>query len=289
MELLLNIYLPQIFHGLVYGMLLFLVASGLTIIFGLMGVMNIAHAVFYMSGGYIAYTITYYIGNFWLSLLIAPVVVGVLGIMVERFLLRKIHVNGHMAEVLLTFGLFYILTEVIMVFWGKNPLAVAVPELLKGSIPLLGMKYPIYRLFVLGISFFIFLTMIFIILKTRIGIIIRAAVSDRDMVEVLGNNVHLVFVIVMGVGSAFAGLAGAVSAPLFMLQADMGVNILVDSFVVVIVGGTGSLLGAFIAAIMVGELQSLGILLIPKVALIFQFILMAFVLTVSPSGLFGEK
>ena len=284
-----SIYMIQAMHGLVYGMLLFLVASGLTLVFGMMGVLNLAHAAFYMLGAYFAYTVTVYLGSFWLSLIVSPLIVGVLGVLIERFLLRKAHKGGHVAELLLTFGVFYVLGELVRLIWGSNPLPVPVPQLLTGDIPFMGMTYPIYRLFILLFSALILVGMALLLMRTRIGILVRAAVSDGDMVDALGTNVPVVFMGVFGGGAALAALAGVIAAPFLSVFPGMGLDALLDCFVVIVIGGFGSLFGAFIAAVTIGELQSFGILWIPRLAMVFQFLLMAIVLIVRPTGLLGEK
>lgn len=284
-----EIYLIQALHGLVYGMLLFLVASGLTLVFGMMGVLNLAHASFYMLGAYFAYTVTLYSGSFWLSLLICPIIVGTLGILIERFLIRKAYKGGHLSQLLLTFGLFFIIGELVRIIWGSSPLSVAAPKILAGDIPFAGMTYPIYRLFIFGFSFLVLFGMALLLMRTRVGIIIRAAVSDSGMVEALGNNVPIVFMGVFGGGSALAAVAGVIAAPFLTTHLGMGAEVLLDCFVVIVVGGFGSLLGALIASLMIGELQSFGILWIPRLALIFQFLLMTIVLITRPTGLLGEK
>jgi branched-chain amino acid transport system permease protein len=284
-----EVYLMQGIHGLVYGMLLFLVASGLTLVFGMMGVLNLSHASFYMLGAYFAYSITRYCGNFWLSLLLSPIIVGILGILVERTLLRKSYKQGHLVQLLLTFGLFFVLGELVRGIWGTQTLSIPPPPLLAGDIALIGMRYPVYRLFILGFSILVLVAIAVLLAKTRIGIIIRAAVTDADMVEALGTNVPMVFMGVFGGGAALAAVAGVVAAPFLSTYLGMANDVLLDCFVVIVVGGFGSLLGAFIASLMIGELQSFGVLWIPRLALIFQFLLMATVLIIKPTGLFGEK
>lgn len=281
-------YVIQAMHGLVYGMLLFLVTSGLTLIFGMMGVLNIAHAAFYMVGAYFAYTLVAWTGNFWICLILAPIGVGLIGAFVERVLLRKVHAFGHAHELMLTFGVFYILAEVVKWIWGTYPLSVSPPSILAGSIPFAGGIYPTYRLFILLISAIVLLILAFIMQKTRIGITVRAAVFDNEMVDILGINVQAVFLGVFCIGSALAGLAGVVAAPFLTTYPGMGLEILIDAFVVIVIGGFGSVWGALLAALMIGELQSFGIMFIPELALVFQFLLMAIVLVLRPQGLFGE-
>ena len=284
-----EIYLIQAVHGLVYGMLIFLVASGLTLVLGMLGVLNIAHAAFYMLGAYFAYSVTLYLGNFWLSLLISPLIVGLLSILIERFLIRKTYKGGHLLQLLLTFGTFFILGELVRLVWGTAPLNVPVPSLMTGNVPFMGMSYPVYRLFILGFSFLVLIAVALILSRTRIGIIIRAAVSDADMVDALGINIPVVLTGVFGGGAVLAALSGVIAAPFLSVYSGMGLDSLNDCFVVIVVGGFGSLWGAFIASLMIGQLQSFGILWIPKLAIVFEFLLMAAVLIIRPTGLFGEK
>jgi branched-chain amino acid transport system permease protein len=189
----------------------------------------------------------------------------------------------------LTFGLFFIFAQLVLIIWGGVPLSVQVPKIVEGDIPLFGKTYPIYRLFILGVSFLVLLGMAFILLRTRIGIFIRAAVVDAEMEEALGINISLIFMWVFGGGSALAALAGVIAAPFLTIYPGMGFDILIDCFVVIVVGGFGSLWGAFFASLMIGELQSFGILWVPKLALVFQFLLMVVILIFRPTGLFGEK
>jgi branched-chain amino acid transport system permease protein len=285
----LSVYATQGLHGIVYAMLLFLVSSGLTLVFGMMGILNIAHAAFYMLGAYLAYTTVHVTGNFWLSLLVAPVAVGLLGAAVERWLLRRTHAFGHAYELLLTFGLFFMMAEAVRWIWGSYTLQVPVPAALSGSVPFMGSQYPVYRLFILAVSGVICLAMTVVLLRTRVGIIIRSAVSDAEMVSALGINTPMVSLAVFSVGSALAAVAGVIAVPFLQADPSMGAAILTDAFVVIVIGGFGSLLGALLASLMIGELQSFGILWFPQFALVFQFLLMAGVLIARPQGLFGEK
>lgn len=284
-----SVYATQGLHGLVYGMLLFLVASGLTLVFGMMGILNIAHAAFYMLGAYVAYTTVQATGSFWLSLLVAPIVIGLIGAAVERWLLRRTHAFGHAYELLLTFGLFFMISEGVRWIWGSNPLQVPIPAGLTGSVPFVGSQYPLYRLFILAASSVICVGMALVLLRTRIGIIIRSAVSDAAMVGALGINTPLVSTAVFAAGSALAAVAGVIAAPFLQADLSMGATILVDTFVVIVIGGFGSLSGALLASLMIGELQSFGIMWFAEFALVFQFLLMAVVLVLRPQGLFGEK
>jgi branched-chain amino acid transport system permease protein len=284
-----EVYVTQALHGLVYGMLLFLVASGLTLVLGMMGILNFAHASFYMLGAYFAYTVTVWSGSFWWSLLVSPLIVGVLGVLIERLLLRKTYTIGHSAQLLVTFGLFFIMNELVRIIWGTVPLSIPVPQLFAGSISFWGRAYPVYRLFILGFSALVLIGMAIMLLRTRLGIIIRAAVLDAEMVEALGSNVPFVVLGVFGGGAALAALSGVIAAPFLTVYLNMGPEALLDCFVVIVVGGFGSLLGALLASLMLGQLQSFGVLFIPEAALVLEFVLMAVVLIIKPTGLLGER
>ncbi len=279
----------QILHGLAYGMLLFLVSSGLTLVFGMMSVLNLAHASFYMLGAYFSYQMLMWIGNFWLALLVSPLLAAILGILMERFLLRRVHAGGHVQEFVLTAGIAYVVVEVVKWIWGTEPLPVPIPSALSSSVNILGNVYPAYRLFIFFFSLLVLAFMAYILLKTRLGVTVRAAVADRDMVSALGTNTPRVFMLVMGIGAWLAGLAGVIAGPFISTYPGMAADILVDCFVVTVTGGLGSLLGAVVASFLIGQISSFGILLIPRFAIVFTFLLMAVVLIIKPSGLFGEK
>jgi branched-chain amino acid transport system permease protein len=279
----------QILHGLAYGMLLFLVASGLTLVFGMMNVLNIAHASFYMLGAYFSYQMIKMVGNFWVGLVVCPLLVGLLGVFMERFLLRRVHAGGHVQEFVITFGILFVINELVKWIWGTAPLPVPIPPALSGSVMIMGNVYPAYRLFILFFSLGILIFLAFILMKTRLGITVRAAVSDRDMVSALGTNTPRVFMLVMGIGTWLAGLAGVIAGPFISTYPGMALEILVDCFIVTVTGGLGSLLGAVVASFLIGQLSSFGILFIPRFAIVFAFLLMAVVLIIKPSGLFGEK
>jgi branched-chain amino acid transport system permease protein len=283
------LYVAQAIHGLAYGMLLFLVSSGLTLIFGMMGILNIAHASFAMLAAYFCYQVLLMTGNFWVALLIAPVVAGICGVLTERFLLRTVHKHGHLAELLITVGIMIFIVEIVKLFWGTESLVVKIPQSLSGLAHFAGLTYPIYRLFVIGISVVVLGFMALILFKTRLGKIVRAAVSDADMVSALGINTPLVFMLVFGIGIWLAGMAGAVAGPLLTVFPGMADQLGMDAFVVVVVGGFGSLGGAFIVALFLGELNAYGIQFIPRLAPVLMFAFMAIVLAFKPMGLFGER
>lgn len=283
------LYVAQAIHGLAYGMLLFLVASGLTMIFGMMGILNIAHASFAMLSAYFCYQVLLMTENFWVALLVAPVVAGICGVLTERFLLRTVHKYGHIAELLITVGIMAVILELVKLFWGTESLVVKIPESLSGLVNVAGLIYPIYRLFIIGLSVVVLGFMALILFKTRLGKIVRAAVSDADMVSALGINTPLVFMLVFGIGIWLAGIAGAVAGPLLTVFPGMADQLGMDAFVVVVVGGFGSLGGAFIVALLLGELNAYGIQFIPRLAPVLMFAFMAIVLAFKPMGLFGER
>jgi branched-chain amino acid transport system permease protein len=283
------LYVAQAIHGLAYGMLLFLIASGLTMIFGMMGILNIAHASFAMLSAYFCYQVLLMTENFWVALLVAPVVAGFWGVLTERFLLRTVHKQGHLAELLITVGIMMVILEIVKIGWGTESLVVKIPPSLSGLVNFAGLTYPIYRLFVIGLSIVILGIMALILFKTRLGKIVRAAVSDADMVSSLGINTPLVFMLVFGIGIWLAGVAGAVAGPLLTVFPGMADQLGMDAFVVVVVGGFGSLSGAFIVALFLGELNAYGIQFIPRLAPVLMFAFMAIVLAFKPMGLFGER
>jgi branched-chain amino acid transport system permease protein len=276
-------------HGLAYAGLLFLVSAGLTLVFGMMNVLNFAHAAMYMLGAYFSYTFLQETGQFWLSLIVCPLLLFVIGALIERFLLRRVHVYGHVHELLLTFGLAYIITEVVKWTWGNYPLAVNIGGFLGETIDLFGITYPVYRIFIFACAIFVGAVMALILYKTRLGIILRAAVNDSEMVNALGFNVPLVFMGVFAFGAALSGFAGVIAGPLLSTYPGMAAEILIDAFVVIVVGGFGSLGGAVVASLLIGELQSFGVHLFPKLSIALVYLLMAAVLIIKPSGLFGEK
>ncbi len=282
-------YVAQGIHGLAYGMVLFLVASGLTLIFGMMGILNIAHAAFFMLSAYFCYQVVAWTGNFWLALLLAPIFTGIFGVLVERFLLRKVHAAGLLSELTLTIGVMLVIYEAVKVFWGTENLPLKLPPLLRGLVNIGGMDYPPYRLFIIGLSLVVLGFLAFILYKTRLGMVVRAAVSDADMVNALGINVPLLFMFVFGVGTWLAGLAGVAIAPILTVFPGLAHQMGMDAFIVVIVGGFGSLGGAFMVAIICGLLSSYGVQFVSQLAPVLMFIFMAIVLAFRPMGFFGER
>ena len=278
----------QFLNGLANGMLLFVMAAGLSLIFGQMNVVNLSHGAFYLIGSYLGYTVVNRFGNFWLALLIAPPIVGVFGYFIERYLLRGFYGGkNHLKQVLLTFGIAVALTAVIEWVWGTLNLAVQPPAILSRQIPILGVQYPLYRFSLIIFGVLLALGMWLIWERTRIGAIVRAGVSDAKMVSGLGINIERVFAGVFVFGTMLATLSGVLGAPIYSISIDLGFEILILAIVVVVIGGLGSLTGAFWGALIIGMANAFGKAFIPEFSLFIIFAVMAIVLLVKPSGLFG--
>lgn len=282
-------YVAQGIHGLAYGMVLFLIASGLNVIFGMMGILNLAHGAFFMLSAYFCYQVLSVTGSFWIALLLAPVITAFFGILLERFFLRKMHAMGAMGELILTVGIAAIIMGGVKIFWGTESLYIKIPPILVGMVSLGGLDYPIYRLFMIGLAVVVMVIMTLLLYKTRLGKIVRAAVSDRDMVNALGINVPVVFLLVFAIGTWMAGVAGVVIAPILTVFPGLADQVGMDAFIVVVTGGFGSLLGAFIVSIIFGLLSSYGIQFLSQLAPVLIVGFMAIVLAIRPHGLFGVK
>jgi len=280
--------LAQVFTGLVLGMIYVLLAIGLSLIFGLMTVVNFAHGALYMLGAYFGVFLLGYTKSFWVALIVAPLMVGALGLLIERFLIRRLYGRSPDDPLLLTFGLSLILIEGVKVFWGKIGLTLDPPRALAGAVDLGFMTFPAYRLFLVAVIAAVLVALYFFLERTNIGLIIRAGSRDPLMVRALGIDLGRVWLVVFGIGTALAGLAGILAGPMRGAEAEMGVTMVIESFVVIVVGGMGSLLGAVVAGLLIGQVVGLTTLFVPKVAEIMVFVVMAVVLLVRPSGLFGE-
>ena len=249
----------SLLNGLSYGLLLFMLSSGLTLIFSMMGVLNFAHASFYMLGAYFAYSITSLVG-FWPALIVAPLLVGAIGAAFEKFCLRRVHKFGHVPELLITFGLSYILVELVQLVWGRIAVDYRVPEALKGPLfTLYGTQFPMYRGFMMAVALFMLLAIWLLLKKTRIGLVIQAALTHPETVEALGHNVPRIFMLVFGGGAALAGLAGVIGGNAFVTEPGMAAAVGSIIFVVVVVGGMGSLAGAFLASVLIGVIQTFAV------------------------------
>jgi len=284
-----SMYVAQGIHGIAYGMILFLIASGLNIIFGMMGILNLAHASFFMLAGYFCYQIVAITGSFWAALIVAPLLGAVFGILMERIFLRKLHAFGHLGELILTVGIGQVILALVKIFWGTESLPVKVPPILTGMVTGGGLEYPIYRLFVIGLAVLVLLFMTMLLYKTRLGKIVRAAVSDRDMVNALGINIPVVFMVVFGFGTWLAGVAGVAIAPILTVFPGLADQVGMDAFIVVVTGGFGSLAGSFIVAIIFGLLSSYGVQFFSQLAPVLMVAFMAIVLAFRPNGLMGVQ
>jgi len=254
-------FLVQILNGISYGLLLFMLSSGLTLVFSLMGVLNFAHASFYMLGAYFAYQVSAKIG-FWPALVIAPVLVGAIGMLVERWGLRTVHRYGHVAELLFTFGLAYLIEEAVHLVWGRSAVEYRVPPDLDGPLfTIFTSQYPIYRGFMMLVAVAMLVSIWLSLTRTRIGLVIQAALTHPQTVEALGHNVPRVFMLVFGGGAALAGLAGVIGGNAFVTEPGMAAAVGPIIFVIVVVGGMGSLAGAFIASLLIGCLQTFAVAL----------------------------
>lgn len=262
----------SLLNGLLYGMLLFLLASGLTLIFSMMGVLNFAHASFFMVGAYVGFELSRRVG-FFPALVLAPVLVGLLGALIERYGLRRVHRYGHLGELLFTIGLAFVIEEAVQMIWGRSPQSFQIPALLDfTAFELFGTGYPAYRLFMLLMSIAIFTALALVLTRSRVGLIVKASLTHPQMVSMLGHDVPLVFMSVFGVGSALAGVAGVIAGPILVTQPSMAASLGPILFVIVVVGGLGSLTGAFIASLMLGFIQTFAVAIDLSVADLFGLV-----------------
>ena len=315
-----DLSLVNLIDGLVTGLLLFMLSAGLTLIFSMMGVLNFAHASFYMLGAYFAYTISVHVG-FWMGLLVAPAIVGVLGAAVERYGLRRVHQYGHVPELIFTFGLALLIEELVQFFWGNNQVPYGGPEALGFvAFSIAGNAIPAYKVFMIFTSVAIFIGLLFVLTRTRVGMVIQAALSYPKTVEALGHNVPLVFMGVFGVGTALAGVAGVIAGPVLSTFPGMAYVLGTIVFVTIVIGGLGSLSGAFVASLLIGwittfakaydirmedvlngvglakpdplgasPLRDLWTVTSPQVADLLPYLLLVLVLVFRPHGLLGKR
>ncbi len=282
--------LIQLLNGLQYGLLLFLVSSGLTLVFGIMGIINLAHGSFYMVGAYLAWSLAATTGNLATAILLAIPLTVVIGMALERLLFRQLYTRDHLYQVLLTYGLILVFEELRSLLWGDDVHGVPVPELLKASIPLTDtLSYPVYRLAISGVCLLLALALYLLIQRTRLGMMIRAGASNRDMVQSLGIDIKMLYTLVFAMGIALAAFAGMINAPLSSVFPNMGSQVLIICFVVVVIGGIGSVKGAMAASLLIGLAETFGQVFVPEVAGMIVYVLMAIVLVWRPEGLFGRK
>jgi branched-chain amino acid transport system permease protein len=282
-------FLIQLLNSIQYGLLLFLLASGLTLIFGIMGVVNLAHGSFYMLGAYLGYALSALTGSLTLAIIGGTVLAVAFGWILEWLLFRHFYERDHLDQVLLTFGLIYIFEELRSMLWGDDVHSVPIPDLLSASIPLTdNLSYPVYRLFISGVCVALALGLYWLIAKTRLGMKIRAGAFNRDMTEALGVNIKLIHAIVFAMGVGLAAVAGIIAAPIASVYPNMGSQVLIMCFVVVVIGGIGSVRGALIAALLVGLVDTFGKVLLPSMSGMLVYLLMAAVLLYKPEGLFKQ-
>ncbi|MBI4291054.1 MAG: branched-chain amino acid ABC transporter permease [Betaproteobacteria bacterium] len=292
-------FLIQLLNGIQYGLLLFLVASGLTLVFGIMGVINLAHGSFYMVGAYLAWSLSVYFGNLWVAIAAGVLLTVMLGMFLEWLLIKELYARDHLYQVLLTYGLILVFEELRSVIWGDDVHGVQVPAVFGASIPLTEtLSYPVYRLWISAVCLALAVGMYLLIQRTRIGMMIRAGATNRDMVQSLGINIQLVYRVVFALGIALAAFAGMIAAPVSSVFPGMGNQVLIICFVVVVIGGIGSVKGAMVAALLIGlvdtfgkvvELEIGGIKLLPELAGMTVYLLMAVVLLWRPEGIFGKR
>lgn len=280
-------FLIQLLNGLQYGLLLFLVASGLTLVFGIMGIINLAHGSFYMVGAYLAFSLAALTGNLLTAVLLGVTLSVLLGMLLEWLFYRHLYARDHLYQVLMTYGLILVFEELRSILWGDDVHGVAVPALLSGSIPLTdNLSYPVYRLAISGICLLLAGGLYWLIRKTRLGMMIRAGAANREMAQALGINIEWLYTVVFALGLTLAAFAGMIAAPVSSVYPNMGGEVIIISFVVVVIGGIGSVWGALLAAILIGMSDTFGKVLLPEYAGMTTYLLMALVLLWRPEGLF---
>ena len=288
MEIHFSTILTSILHGLILGMVLVIVAGGLTIIFGMLDVLNFAHGSLYMLGGYLGFTLATASGSFWLALMIAPLIVGAIGFLIEFFTLRPLYGRPPLHHLLLTFGISLIILNAIKFIWGNDIYTVSIPSFLAGATRFLGSSYPTYHLFVLFFSIGIAVLIWLLIAKTRYGVAVRAGTEDIETLEANGIDSRKLFTAVFVVGTALAAIAGAAIAPMRTVYPQMGIDIIIDAFIVVIIGGLGSIRGAVIGALLLGQAVQFGAVFLTGFSDAAIYIVMAAILLLKPSGLVAE-
>jgi branched-chain amino acid transport system permease protein len=301
-----SLFLTQVLNGLQAGVLLFLLAAGLTLVFGIMNFVNLSHGSFYMFGAYIAAFVYDQWGSFLLAAAMAIGVTLVLGLVANHLIFRSLSSRDHLYQVLGTFGLILIFNELVQVIWGSAPLYTGLPDVLGGAVPIFGALYPIYRLVIIGVGLLMALGLYLLIHRTRAGMLIRAGAYDARMASALGINIWMLNALIFGLGAALAGLAGFMAGPLVSVQSGMGESVLILTLVVIVTGGIGSIYGAFFGALLVGLVDTLGRAFIPQllglflrpefaqaagtaIASMLIYMLMAVVLALRPAGLFPAR
>jgi branched-chain amino acid transport system permease protein len=292
-------FLIQLLNGVQYGLLLFLVASGLTLVFGIMGIINVAHGSFYMVGAYLAWSLTGRLGSFWIAIPAAIALTVVLGMLLEWLVIRRLYHRDHLYQVLLTYGLILVFEETRSLLWGDDVRGVPIPEPLSASIRLTDtLSYPVYRLWISGVCLVVAALMVWIIQKTRLGMMIRAGSANREMVQSLGIDIGMLYRVVFAAGITLAAFAGMIAAPVSAVFPGMGNPVLIVCFVVIVIGGLGSVKGAMVASLLIGlvdtfgkvlHLEIGGVRVLPELSSMTVYLLMAVVLLWRPEGIFGRR
>ena len=282
-------FVLNLLNGLSWGMLLFLISVGLTTVFGVMGILNFAHGSFYMLGAYFCFELMKIFNSFWIGLIIAPVFVGILGFIIEKIFLNKIYNRDIIFQLLLTFAILLILDDSVRFIWGPGYHVINPPALLSGSIKVFSHTYPVYRFFLIILGPIVALSLWGFFHLTKTGKIIRAVAMDREMAEGVGINAPLIFSLVFSFGCWLAGIGGALAAPIESIAPSMGEKIIIESFIVVVIGGMGSFPGAFIGALILGLVESFGTSLIGEIQMAIPYLVLAIILLIKPSGFFGKK
>ena len=279
----------QLLNALQYSMLLFLLSIGLTVIFGLLHFVNLAHGALYMIGAYVGVSLAAATGSFWPAFALAPLAVAAVGAALYFAFIRRMRRAGPMNQVLVTFGLIFIITDLVRIGWGDIALGLPAPEAMRGTTDLLGVSYPTYRLFIIALGLAVMAALTLIVARTQIGAMIRAGVENGDMAAALGIDVERLFLVVFVVGCALAGLAGVVAAPVFSASTGMAVGILIPTLIVVVIGGLGSLQGAIVGSLVVGFVETLGATLVPQLASVLTYAMLAAILVLRPAGLIPAR
>jgi branched-chain amino acid transport system permease protein len=284
-----QIFITQLVNGLVYGMLLFMMSAGLSLIFGLMNVVNVAHGSFFMLGAFFSLAVMKWTGSFWAALALGWIPAVVLGVLMERIFMRKLYVRGHLDQVLLTFGFTFVFADLVRWVWGTEIFDLPVPEILSGVFNIAGVILPKYRLFLIALGGAIALALWLFLERSRVGAMVRASVDDAFTASGIGINVSVLFAAVFALGVGLAALGGTVAAPILGVYLGMDIEILIPAFIVVVIGGMGSLRGALVAGLFVGVVDTFGKAYFPDYALFIVYLLMVVVLLTRPQGLFGVR
>jgi len=281
--------IEQLLNSLQFAMLLFLLAIGLSVIFGLMDYLNLAHGTIYMLAAYLAYSIAQLSGSFWVAFFLAPIAATAIGMVLYLVLLKRAEMETHLVQVLLTVGVIYAGTDILRHIYGDLPKGVSQPELFTAPVQIFGITYPSYRLFIIGLGFVVQIGLYFALERTRLGALVRAGVDDRQTVETLGVNIGAVFMLVFAIGTYLAGVAGVVAAPIFGVYPGMDATIIILVLIVVVVGGLGSLKGAILGSLLIGFADTFGKILLPQFAMVMIYLVMAIVLIFRPTGLLPAR